>query len=177
MTVTTTARESHLRFNFGFLLESNHGAERIVEIDFPRITLQELALAPLTGTFRVSRNNGGLYLDGTLHAVYGTECVKCLESFEQKIAVPLQEQAHSPPSAAQEGELVIGEDGWLDLAPVVRQLIVLEMPIRTLCRPDCKGLCDNCGQNFNLGACECPTEEIDPRLAALQQLLNDGESE
>ena len=49
--------------------------------------------------------------------------------------------------------------------------LVLELPLRYLCKPDCKGLCCRCGKNLNDGPCGCQ-KEIDPRLAALRQLLD-----
>ena len=62
-------------------------------------------------------------------------------------------------------------DGWLDLRQPLREQIMLAMPIHLLCRPDCKGLCTNCGQNWNEGPCNCSAEDLDPRLAALKNLL------
>jgi uncharacterized protein len=70
----------------------------------------------------------------------------------------------------------VGEDGMIDLAPLVRELSLLALPIKVLCRPDCQGLCQECGANLNLGDCGCAENEIDPRLAALGSLLkNDGD--
>ncbi len=61
----------------------------------------------------------------------------------------------------------------LDLLPYVIGLIVSELEIKPLCKPDCKGLCHHCGQDFNQGPCACPKEdESDPRLNVLKQLLN-----
>jgi uncharacterized protein len=54
----------------------------------------------------------------------------------------------------------------------VRELALLDVPMRPLCRPDCQGLCMNCGQNLNEGDCGCEEEEIDPRLEALRKFLN-----
>jgi uncharacterized protein len=63
------------------------------------------------------------------------------------------------------------DEGWLDLRKPLREQILLAMPMHLLCRPDCKGLCPNCGQNLNEGPCQCSTENIDPRLAVLKKLL------
>jgi len=65
----------------------------------------------------------------------------------------------------------VGEDGMIDLAPLVRELSLLSVPIKVLCRPDCQGLCQECGANLNLGECGCATDDIDPRFAVLEALL------
>jgi uncharacterized protein len=60
----------------------------------------------------------------------------------------------------------------LDLTEVIRQGLWLAMPEKTLCRPDCAGLCPNCGGNRNLGECHCEALS-DPRWASLQALLTE----
>jgi uncharacterized protein len=50
-------------------------------------------------------------------------------------------------------------------------MLVLGVPARSLCRPDCRGLCPSCGQDLNQTACDCSAQEIDPRLEALRDLL------
>ena len=67
-------------------------------------------------------------------------------------------------------EFTVGEDGVLDLTPLVREEIIVSTPIAPLCKPDCAGLCPQCGQNLNLGTCNCELDDIDPRFAALLQL-------
>ena len=63
----------------------------------------------------------------------------------------------------------------LDLTPVLRQDFLLSVPMHALCRPDCKGLCPQCGTNLNAGACDCAPGWEDPRLAPLKRLVQ-GES-
>lgn len=77
---------------------------------------------------------------------------------------------------AQEEEDVIhffaGDE--IDLFPYVEQAIFLATPMKTLCRPDCKGLCPQCGINLNENECSCDKSPIDPRFAVLADLLNKG---
>ena len=68
-------------------------------------------------------------------------------------------------------ELILVEDGRLDVDGLLREDILLDVPPKFLCREDCKGLCPTCGKNLNQGGCGCTQEEIDPRLAVLQKLL------
>ena len=63
------------------------------------------------------------------------------------------------------------EAGAADLEDIVRTVFVLNLDSKLLCKPDCKGICHRCGKNLNDGPCDCK-KEIDPRFAALQQLLD-----
>ena len=63
------------------------------------------------------------------------------------------------------------EDMHFNLDPLVTEDIFLSLPTKILCSEDCKGLCPKCGVNLNLGKCSCK-KEIDPRLAALKELLD-----
>lgn len=164
---------SRLRFNFGFLLEATFGESRTIELDYPTIRVaDDLDLAPLQGAVKASRNSEGIYISGELQTNVPTICVRCLESFQLPITIELDDLYYYPPSLAPEGEFVVGENGFIDLAPLVRELSLLEQPMRPLCRPDCQGLCQECGANLNLGDCGCEEETIDPRLANLKQLLD-----
>ena len=68
------------------------------------------------------------------------------------------------------------EDCCVDVEDILRTLFVLGMETKFLCRPDCKGLCPTCGKNLNEGPCNCK-KEMDPRMAVLEQLLDNKEIE
>ena len=170
----STKRPSRLRFNFGFLLEANLGTSRTIELDYPSILLEdEVILEPLSGSFQAIRNSKGVYVTGKLGSNIETECSRCLSPSLLPITIDLDDLFYSPPQSAPDGEFVVGEDGFIDLAPLVRQLSLLEIPMQHICRPDCKGLCPNCGQNLNESACQCLTDDIDPRLSVLKDLLEE----
>jgi uncharacterized protein len=65
----------------------------------------------------------------------------------------------------------VGEAGELDLAPLIRELAWLAIPMKHLCDPECKGLCPHCGVNLNDEPCQCEEIRVDPRLAPLKELL------
>jgi uncharacterized protein len=163
---------SRLRFNFGFLLEANVGAKREIELAYPDIRIApDLTLSPLEGRFEASRTSMGIYLRGELRTRFAVECVRCLEDAWLNVAFQLDELFFYPPDEAPPGEPVVGEDGFIDLAPLVRELSLLEIPLQPFCKPDCVGLCVECGHNLNEGPCDCQPDEVDPRLAALKKLL------
>jgi uncharacterized protein len=69
-----------------------------------------------------------------------------------------------------EGETYLLEDDVIDLEPMVRDALLLELPLAPLCRDDCAGLCPTCGANRNDEPCDCAEAEPDPRWAALRSL-------
>ena len=165
-------RPSRLRFNFGFFLEASLGTSRTIELAYPTIQVEDLTLSPLAGTFTATRTSEGVYLRGTLSSTLLEHCVRCLEEAIVPIDLKLDDLFYYPLHTAPKGEYGIGDDGYIDLAPLVRELTVLETPIQPICRPDCQGLCLECGQNLNEADCGCKPDPVDPRLSALQQLLD-----
>lgn len=167
-------RLSRLRFNFGHLLDGDLGVHRDVELDYPEIQVgDDVRLVPLQGEFRATRTSKGIYLKGTLQSVVETECTRCLARVMLPIEIELDDLFYHPAYLAPPGEYVIKDDGILDLAPLVRELSLLAIPMQVFCREGCKGICVKCGKNLNEGPCECKFDEIDPRLAALSELLGE----
>lgn len=167
---------ANLRFNFGFLIEASVGTSRTVELSYPSIILEnDLTLTPLTGKFQAVRNSKGIYINGLLHSLIEVDCARCLDSINLPISIELSDLFYYPPSSAPDGEFTVGEDGFLDMGPLVRQLSLLEVPMQPFCQPDCKGFCSSCGQNLNEGQCACEHEDIDPRFESLRKLLDTQE--
>jgi uncharacterized protein len=167
------SRPSRLRFNFGFLLEAPNGTSREVELDYPSIRVSDdMILEPLRGDFTATRISEGIYISGRLNSHILLECVRCLEDANVPLTLDIDELFYYPPEAAPAETYVVGENGFINLSPLVRELALLDTPIQPLCRPDCQGLCMICGQNLNEGDCDCEDDEIDPRLEALKNLLD-----
>lgn len=106
-------------------------------------------------------------------------CVRCLEPVSQKFEIEFDDIFVDAADEPSDDELVLeGEDldqsfvidGKIDLAEVVREQLLLELPEQLVCREDCKGLCPKCGSNRNLIDCRCYEDEIDPRWSALKDL-------
>jgi len=165
-----------LRINVGFLLAQGVGYYRVAEIDLPRVRLAEdVTLDFLRGDLRLSRNSRGILVQGHLETHVLTECVRCLTPFYYPVHLLLEELFSIPPH--DDTPYAVDEAGNLDLAPLLREEAILALPMSALCRPDCAGLCPQCGQNLNEGHCHCQTEEIDPRFAILAQLHLEDRSE
>jgi uncharacterized protein len=161
-----------LRLNVGFLLKEGVGYSREFTFDEPIVQVaDDLTVNNLAGSVTLTRTPQGLYAQGRLTATVDYECSRCLESFDQRVSVRMAELYHFPPESAPPDSLIVTDDAHLDLTPVVREDFLLSIPMHALCRPDCKGLCPQCGANWNEGPCDCRDDAIDPRLAPLAKLL------
>jgi uncharacterized protein len=134
-------------------------------------------LENLAGSVRVTRTPQGLPVQAKLRATLKSECVRCLRAFNQPLEIEFTELFAFKPRSVTDSNLILPEDGHIDLEPLVREYMLLEIPISPLCSPDCKGLCPICGENLNENDHDHSVEEGDPRLAVLKSLKNKGSSE
>jgi uncharacterized protein len=139
----------------------------------------DLAVNAIRGRANLLRTAEGIWVGGRLAVDIDLQCVRCLNPVTETIQVELDERFRHPPFKATEDHpvLSIDADKYIDIRPVLRELVIVSTPMRVVCRQDCLGLCPECGQDLNNGACDCQPDEIDPRLAALKALLNDGVEE
>jgi uncharacterized protein len=161
-----------LRLNVGFLLHKNVGYSRNFDFDIDTVQVgNDVDVTALRGSINLIRTAQGVYLSGDLTAHRELGCVRCLTSFHQSLSVNLDDLFTYPPDRASDPLLIVTEDAILDLNPILREYLLLDEPIQTLCRQDCKGLCPECGVNANQTECDHPMVEVDPRLEALRALL------
>lgn len=104
------------------------------------------------------------------HAMLEAECVRCLDTFLQPLDIDFTELYAFSDRTASDLGLILPEDGKIDLVPLLREYMTLEIPISPFCRPDCKGLCPICGENMNYTTCNHDPDTIDPRLVVLKTL-------
>ena len=117
------------------------------------------------------RNTAGI-LELTLSArsTLDAVCDRCGKAFAQEKDVPFACMLAEELQNEENDEIVLLEDGMVDVGDLARTAFILDMDTKTLCSEDCKGLCPRCGADLNLGPCSCK-KETDPRLAALAKLL------
>lgn len=143
------------------------------EID---LSAQEIAgTKPFRSPVRVSGNVGNytgiVELRAKAEFTLETNCDRCAKpvSLLQKIEIfhtlvtKLNDEAND--------ELLLVEELRFNLEPLIVEDIFLALPSKLLCSDDCKGICPRCGKDLNTGSCSCE-KEVDPRLAALKQLLD-----
>ena len=118
---------------------------------------------------------GALMLEGSADTTLELVCDRCLKPFRQELRLPVSTLlAETLLEDEENDEIVLLEDGAVDLDEVFTTALVLSMDSKHVCSEDCKGLCATCGADLNQGPCGC-RKEIDPRLAALAQLLDKDE--
>ena len=126
---------------------------------------------PVWGEVELVRTDRGVFVSGALRSTLQAVCSRCLNTFDYPVMQDIKEEYLSK---AEEGAFVINAQGEIDLSEAVRQYMLLAVPMKPLCRPDCAGLCPSCGRDLNTGPCECPRGDIDPRLAPLAKWFKDG---
>ncbi|MHC1773238.1 MAG: DUF177 domain-containing protein [Flexilinea sp.] len=143
------------RINVGFLIHEAVGTYREFEIESPDLTIEEgFEIENVRCTVRVSRVQQGLLASVHTTAEKEMDCVRCLEPFSQKIDTSFDELFAFHLRQNSDAELFLPENGIMDLLPILREYLLLEIPICPVCKPDCKGLCVNCGANLNIMTCE-----------------------
>jgi uncharacterized protein len=139
-----------LLLNVGFIIHETIGYSREFPFDFDTISIPpDTKLSNLSGLVRVTRTAQGLLVQVKMQAYLPAECVRCLTEFFQLLQIDFTDLYAFTQNSVTESGLILPENGKLDLAPIVRDEMLLAFPINPLCRPDCKGLCPICGENLN----------------------------
>jgi uncharacterized protein len=108
--------------------------------------------------------------DGNTEAVY--LCSRCLERVKVPIQFNINEMFYPSGSVENEKEAETFCDDEMDLTDVIQRSILENLPMKVVCKEECKGLCPKCGKNLNEGDCDCNDTEFDPRLESLRTLFN-----
>ena len=128
---------------------------------------------PVAASGTVRNTAGVLVMTGNISTTIHGVCDRCANDFDRDVEIPIDVVLVAELSNED------NEDEWVfplegdsaDLEEIVRTVFVLNMDSKLLCKDDCKGLCCRCGKNLNDGPCGCQ-KELDPRFAALRQLLD-----
>ena len=146
---------SPLRINTGFLLNTPIGTYRDINFEIPQLQLKtDFTLENFKGVVRINRTPQGMLVEGNFSGDVATECVRCLEIYQQDTHIEFKELFAFRNDQITDSGLRVPEDGNIDIAPLVYEYALIDFPIKPLCRPDCKGLCTICGANLNEDPCE-----------------------
>jgi DUF177 domain-containing protein len=133
----------------------------------------------VNGKVRLSGNE--VFVNGHIETRARVECDRCLQHVDVPVKADFELQYITGAEYETSGAAELTEDEMsvsvfdgeaIDVDEIVKEQILLAVPTRMLCRPDCKGICPECGIDKNTGDCECLREEIDPRWAALKNLTS-----
>jgi uncharacterized protein len=173
-----------LTWNVAGLLAEDPGASREYEVAGARMTLDddvELARA-VEGHVRFRRTNRGILVDADLHAGLAAECSRCLRPMEIPVDIAIEEEflpaldlatGKPLPTDAEPDVERLTDHHELELGGLVRDELLLAVPIAPVHDPDCRGLCVVCGLPLDEGTHDHEVDDIDPRLEALRNFKVD----
>lgn len=176
--------------NVAGLLHETPGATRDVRLRDHYVSLgPDVELAgPLDADLRFHRTNRGVLVRGRVRAPLRRTCARCTDPYVEEVSVDVEEEflPSLDPVTGQPVRLEADADGdvyriddhhEIRLDTVLRDELALTEPMVPLCRPDCPGLCAECGERLDRGNHTHGGPEIDPRLAGLAALLPDDEAQ
>lgn len=169
-----------LQYNVSTLLQEPIGSTHEYAVD-TRVLVDDLAPShrQVVGSTTFLRTNDGVLVSALLRGVQRHQCSRCLQETDVPVLVELEEEFFASvdvrtgarlPAPEDREAFLIDTQQMLDLEEAVRQFWTLALPMQPLCRPDCRGLCPQCGRDLNQGACSC-RPQTDERWSALRSLL------
>ena len=152
------------------------GANKEVDgtLDLSKIILDGTSPGPEPVRLRAQAQNraGIVRLRISAAFVYRRPCDRCAADTARDMSFQFEHTLVVSLSGSSSDDYVETPDYKLDLDELATADILLELPLKHLCKPDCKGLCPDCGADLNKTACDCGKHRIDPRLEALKDLMN-----
>jgi uncharacterized protein len=136
-------------------------------------------ISPVEATLRLDRIDKDLVAGGSLSGIVELQCARCLGNFEHKITSTFSVMYHPAEKSGRHEQHELKSDeldtvfytgDTLETDDLLKDQLILNLPMKPLCSPDCKGFCPACGADRNVTACDCDSEERDTRFEALKRL-------
>lgn len=143
-----------------------------ISVGNEEFTVRENSPASLTLT---NIGKGGARIEGKARFVLDMKCDRCLKPIAQSLVLDFSRDVYAPdkladmPDEAEDQRFMEGYQ--LNVEDLVRNEIIINWPTKVLCKPDCKGICRQCGQDLNTGTCSCDTFVPDPRMAVIKDIF------
>lgn len=160
-------------------IQQGAGAWMLYEVE-DELKCSDLKLdGPVELKLKLTNAETRILVQGTAKASVTLDCARCSEEFRLPIEIELEESfvPVTSPEADVTGidayEVLTYKEDRLYIDEMLRQNFLAAVPMQPICRNGrCKGMCDQCGANQNIGTCDCEKEEIDPRWAGLKEIKN-----
>src|SRR3954453_8466750 len=131
--------------------------------------------APVQLRLRLESVMEGVLVSGEVDVPLAGSCARCLDDVEDTLGLDVQElfayEGSTTEATSEEDEVRLVENERIDLEPMVRDLVVLTLPLSPVCSEDCQGLCVDCGQRLDELPADHSHEVLDPRFAGLAELF------
>ena len=130
---------------------------------------------PLSLKGSITNNTKSLHLEAKVTGTMQAHCARCMRPAEVPVSFRIDEILAEEDSVSEsdEEDVVLYHGDHITLDELIVNSFLMHVPGRFLCREDCKGRCFRCGKDLNEGSCDCDTEEIDPRWAALAKIMKE----
>ncbi len=176
-----------LVYNVAQLLKERVGSTRRLPIETPLLTLYDedgngVEAHDVKGEVKVTRLSDGVLVQGEVEAMVALQCSRCLDDLTLPVDARLEEQfqptidvetgytIHRAEYEQDDNAFMIDSNHLMDLSEPVRQALLVALPMRPVCREDCKGLCPVCGANRNYVDCGHEEAQVDSRWEGLRGL-------
>jgi uncharacterized protein len=159
------------RINVGFIVHEEIGFTRGWTFDVEKIVIEDLQLNHIVGSVQVGRTQQGLVVQGEFEADTPLQCVRCLNDFSHPLVWSFTELYAFDQDSMTDSGLLLPDSAQIDLAPLLREYALLEVPISPLHDEACKGLCIECGQDLNIKDCGHSQYNEDSPFSVLKKLL------
>lgn len=128
---------------------------------------------------KITNNTKSLHLTANVSGKMEVLCARCLKPIYKEVNFEISEilVKDSETDLTEEDDVVIFSGYSLDVDDIVINNFLMNVSGKYLCKEDCKGLCSKCGQDLNVGSCSCSDDEIDPRWAALAEIMKNSDTE
>ena len=127
---------------------------------------------PVSMKGKISNSASLVRLEAEISYEYEAPCDRCGLITAEGHTVKIEKSLASSIEGEESDTILLVPDMKLDLDELIYSEVIVSLPMKHLCKEDCKGICFKCGKNLNEGKCDCPEKELDPRLSALAELLN-----
>lgn len=162
------------------LINEGKVISRQVDAEFAQISIggenfRVVDKSPIQLTF-TNIGKGRARIDGTGEFVFAMNCDRCLKPVKEKLVLTFGREVFAPDQIDETSDEHDDQrfmDGYqLNVEDLLENEIVINWPMKVLCKPDCKGICRQCGKDLNTGTCGCDTFVPDPRMAVIKDIFD-----
>ncbi|MCM1252366.1 MAG: DUF177 domain-containing protein [Clostridium sp.] len=151
----------------------------LTKVTVGREAFQILDMTPICFVFTNTGKNRAEVV-GETEITFAMKCDRCLKPVQEKLKLHINRQVYAPDVERTESDKEdisdddqVFMDGYqLNVEDLLNNEIIINWPRKVLCKPDCKGICLQCGKDLNTGSCECDTFVPDPRMAVIKDIFN-----
>ena len=171
-----------MEFNVSQLLREPLGSRSEYQVDEQVRTNDDMSV-DVRGDVSLLRTDRSILVHADLASEIEVDCSRCLTPMRLPVDLAIEEEYYPTvdivtgaplPLPEEPGTFLLDEHHVLDLGEAIRQYLLLAEPMQAFCRPDCAGLCPECGADRNVQPCGCSTELVDERWLALNRLEKSG---